>query len=116
MKKINKKIKLLSLLVISALLIFVGKETVFASDNAPESFVAKTHALNPKVLGLTNNISVKKTTTGAYVYCYDVNKQLPNNTTYTNLLIITYITPYNIPFIPNIHVRLLIIKPILNPL
>ena len=83
MKKINKKIKLLSLLVISLLLIFVGKETVFASDSAPASFVAKTHALNPKVLGLTNNISVKKTTTGAYVYCYDVNKQLPNNTTYT---------------------------------
>ena len=81
MKKLNKKIKLLSLLVISALLIFVGKETVFASDSAPASFVAKTHALNPKVLGLTNNISVKKTTTGAYVYCYDVNKQLPNNTT-----------------------------------
>ena len=83
MKKLNKKIKLLSLLVISALLIFVGKETVFASDSAPASFVAKTHALNPKVLGLTNNISVKKTTNGAYVYCYDVNKQLPNNTTYT---------------------------------
>lgn len=83
MKKINKKIKLLSLLVISLLLIFVGKETVFASDNAPASFVAKTHALNPKVLGLTNNINVKKTTTGLYVYCYDVNKQLPNNTTYT---------------------------------
>lgn len=83
MKKINKKIKLLSLLVISALLIFVGKETVFASDSAPASFVAKTHSLNPKVLGLTNNISVKKTTTGAYVYCYDVNKLLPNNTTYT---------------------------------
>lgn len=83
MKKINKKIKLLSLLVISLLLIFVGKETVFASDSAPASFVAKTHALNPKVLGLTNNISVKKTTTGLYVYCYDVNKQLPNNTTYT---------------------------------
>ena len=83
MKKLNKKIKLLSLLVISLLLIFVGKETVFASDSAPASFVAKTHALNPKVLGLTNNISVKKTTTGAYVYCYDVNKQLPNNTTYT---------------------------------
>ena len=83
MKKINKKIKLLSLLVISLLLIFVGKETVFASDSAPASFVAKTHALNPKVLGLTNNINVKKTTTGLYVYCYDVNKQLPNNTTYT---------------------------------
>ena len=83
MKKLNKKIKLLSLLVISLLLIFVGKETVFASDSAPASFVAKTHALNPKVLGLTNNINVKKTTTGLYVYCYDVNKQLPNNTTYT---------------------------------
>ena len=82
-KSLNKKIKLLSLLVISALMILVGKETVFASDSAPESFTAKTYALNPKVLGLTNNISVKKTTTGEYVYCYDVNKLLPNNTKYT---------------------------------
>ena len=82
-KSLNKKIKLLSLLVISTLMILVGKETVFASDSAPESFTAKTYALNPKVLGLTNNISVKKTTTGEYVYCYDVNKLLPNNTKYT---------------------------------
>lgn len=82
-KSLNKKIKLLSLLVISTLMILVGKETVFASVSAPESFIAKTYALNPKVLGLTNNISVKKTTTGEYVYCYDVNKLLPNNTKYT---------------------------------
>lgn len=82
-KSLNKKIKLLSLLVISTLMILVGKETVFASVSAPESFTAKTYALNPKVLGLTNNINVKKTTTGEYVYCYDVNKLLPNNTKYT---------------------------------
>ena len=83
MKKLNKKIKLISLLVISLLVIFVGKETVFASDSAPASFVAKTYALSPKPIGLTNNISVKKTSTGAYVYCYDVNKLVPNNITYT---------------------------------
>lgn len=83
MKKLNKKIKLISLLVISLLVIFVGKETVFASDSAPASFVAKTYALSPKPIGLTNNISVKKTSTGAYVYCYDVNKLVPNNVTYT---------------------------------
>ena len=82
-KSLNKKIKLLSLLVISTLMILVGKETVFASVSAPESFTAKTYALNPKVLGLTNNINVKKTTTGEYVYCYDVNKLLPDNTKYT---------------------------------
>ena len=82
-KSLNKKIKLLSLLVISALMILVGKETVFASDSAPTSFTAKTYAMSPKPLGLTNNISVKKTTGGVYVYCYDVNKLLPNNTVYT---------------------------------
>lgn len=82
-KSLNKKIKLLSLLVISTLMILVGKETVFASDSAPTSFTAKTYAMSPKPLGLTNNISVKKTTGGVYVYCYDVNKLLPNNTVYT---------------------------------
>lgn len=82
-KSLNKKIKLLSLLVISALMILVGKETVFASDSVPTSFTAKTYAMSPKPLGLTNNISVKKTTGGVYVYCYDVNKLLPNNTVYT---------------------------------
>lgn len=82
-KSLNKKIKLLSLLVISALVILVGKETVFANDSAPTSFVAKSYALSPKPIGLTNNISVKKTSTGAYIYCYDVNKVIPNNITYT---------------------------------
>ncbi len=73
----KKSIKLISLFIMSLAMIMTGKEKVFAADNAPATFTASTYAMNPKPLGLTNNISVKKTSTGKYIYCYDVNANLP---------------------------------------
>jgi len=80
----KKSIKLISLFIISLLMILIGKETVFAADNAPASFVAVSSKMTKNPTGLeTNNISVKKTKTGVYIYCYDVNDLVPNNMTYT---------------------------------
>lgn len=74
MKKI---IKISSLLTIFVLALIVSNK-VSAVNNAKETFRAETTLLEPKPLGLTAyNINVKKTTDGMYVYCFDVNKELP---------------------------------------
>ena len=86
----KKSLKLLSLFIVAIVAMFVSKDVVFAGDSSPATFKASTYAMNPKPLGLTNNISIKKTTDGKYVYCYDVNKSLPTtNITYTKSNLIT---------------------------
>lgn len=86
----KKSIKLISLFIISLVMIFVGKETVFAADDAPSSFTAVSYKMASNPVGLeTNNISVKKTSDGKYIYCYDVNDVVPNNIKYTKKELIT---------------------------
>ena len=86
----KKSIKLISLLLISVAMILIGKENVFASDNAPSTFTAVSSKMKKNPKGLeTNNISVKKTSDGKYIYCYDVNDLVPNGIKYTKKTLIT---------------------------
>lgn len=86
----KKSIKIISLFIISLIMIFVGKETVFAADSVPTTFTAVSSKMTTSPIGLeSNNISVKKTKDGKYIYCYDVNDKVPNNITYTKKEAIT---------------------------
>ena len=86
----KKSIKLISLFIISLVVVFVSKVTVFAADNAPLSFTAVSTTMTKNPVGLeTNNISVKKTSDGKYIYCYDVNDKVPNGIKYTKKTMIT---------------------------
>lgn len=80
----KKSIKIISLFILSLIMIFIGKETVYALDASPKRFTAVSSKMTKNPTGLeTNNISIKKTSDGMYIYCYDVNDKVPNNITYT---------------------------------
>ena len=86
----KKSIKIISLFVVALVMVIIGKETVFAADSAPSSFTAVSTKMSKNPVGLeTNNISIKKTSDGKYIYCYDVNDLVPNGIKYTKKSIIT---------------------------
>jgi len=79
----KKSIKLISLLIIAIIAVFVGKEIVFAADNAPATFKASTTKMSYAPIGLIDKPNVKKTN-GKYIYCLDITKNLPDSSvTYT---------------------------------
>ena len=86
----KKSIKVISLFILSLIMIFIGRESVYAADNSPSSFTAVSSKMKNKPKGLeTNDISIKKTTDGKYIYCYDVNDKVPNGINYTRKSIVT---------------------------
>jgi len=86
----KKSIKFISLFILSLVMIVLGKENVFAADLSPSTFTATSYKMTSKPLGLgAYNISVKKTSTGRYIYCYDVNDDVPNNIKYTKGSLVT---------------------------
>jgi len=73
----KKSIKLIIVALFTFIAVFVGNETVYADSEIPTTFEANTYSFTKNPLGLTGNINVKKTSDGKYIYCYDVNKELP---------------------------------------
>lgn len=75
----KKSLKFIGVFVFALIAAIIGNSVVYAADSAPSSFKASTHTLAGNPLGLTSTINVKKTTDGKYIYCLDVNKNLPTS-------------------------------------
>lgn len=74
----KKSIKLIVMLLFALCTVLINDKMVFADSSAPSTFKADTYSFTRNPLGLTGNINVKKTSDGKYIYCLDVNKELPN--------------------------------------
>ena len=86
----KKSIKLIFLFIISLVMIFIGKETVFAADSAPSTFVAVSSRMSTQPKGLSGfKSSIKKTSAGKFIYCNEVYKSVPNNVTYSKGSLVT---------------------------